>query len=168
MKQLSVKNITVFLIGIILISAFTLKPAKTDFSGKWKLNESKSELGQFANFAPRLIETLQTDSGISISRTAKSFDGEDVTTKEVLTFDGKLAESAMFGQSKKKSSFSWSEGEKVMTITYTLLLEFNGQSSEVKGKEVWTLGDDGNTITVKNNSSSSFGELDTKSVYEKQ
>jgi hypothetical protein len=132
------------------------------------LNESKSELGQFANFATRLIETEQTENGISISRTAKSFDGEDVTTKEVLTFDGKVAESALFGDSKKKSSSGWSEDGKTMTITYSLQLEFNGQSNEVKGKEVWSLSDDGKTMTLKNNSSSSFGDLDTKSVYEKQ
>jgi len=168
MKQLSVKNLTAFLTGIILISAFTLKPAKTDFSGKWKLNESKSELGQFADFAPSLIETAQTENAISISRTAKSFDGNEITTKEALTFDGKEAISALFGESKKKSSSGWSEDGKTMTITYTLLLEFNGQSSEVKGKEVWSLGDDGKTMIVKNNSSSSFGDLDTKSVYEKQ
>jgi hypothetical protein len=55
-----------------------------------------------------------------------------------------------------------------MTITYTLFLEFNGQSNEVKGKEVWSLADDGKTMTVKNNSTSSFGDLDTRSVYEKQ
>ena len=168
MKKYSFAALLLLIICSALFSAYTPKMFKADFSGKWKLNEGKSDLGQFANFAPRVLENQQTEQGISISRTANSFDGNEVTNKEVLTFDGKEAESALFGDSKKKSVASWSDDGKTMTITYTLFLSFNGQNSEAKGTEVWSLSDDGKTITVKNNSSSSFGDLDTKGVYEKQ
>jgi len=49
-----------------------------------------------------------------------------------------------------------------------LLLEFNGQSMEIKGTEAWTLSDDGKNLTVQINSSSPQGEFSSKAVYDKQ
>jgi hypothetical protein len=168
MKQFSFKTLPLFFVGVAFLSAFMLKPAPTDFSGKWKLNESKSELGQFANFATRVIEAQQNAEAISISRTAPSFDGNDVTTKEQLTFDGKEAESTFIADSKKKSVASWADDGKMLKITYSFKMEFGGQSNEIKGTEAWTLSDDGKMLTVKGKSSSSFGDIETTSVYEKQ
>jgi hypothetical protein len=168
MKQLLLKPSLLLFSSLVFLSAFMPKPAATDFSGKWKLNEAKSELGQFANFATRLIETVQNAESISISRTAPSFDGNDVTTKEQLTFDGKEAESPFIADSKKKSIAAWSPDAKMLKITYSFTLSFDGQSNEIKGTEAWTLSDDGKTLTVKGKSSSSFGDLETTSVYEKQ
>jgi hypothetical protein len=168
MKHFSFKALPLFIISVTLLSSFTVKPIAANFSGKWKLNESKSELGQFANFATKLIEAQQSADAISISRTAASFDGNDATTKEQLTFDGKEVISTFIADSKKKSVASWSTDGNTLTITYSFTLEFNGESNEIKGKEVWTLADDGKTLVVKNNSSSSFGDMETKSVYEKQ
>lgn len=132
------------------------------------MNEGKSELGRLANFATRVIEAQQSEGSLSISRTANSFDGSEATSKEQLPFDGKEAESTVFGNSTKKSVAAWSEDGTTLTITYILQMEFNGQSNEIKGKEVWTLADEGKTLVVKTNSSSSFGEFETKAVYEKQ
>jgi hypothetical protein len=168
MKHFSFKAAPFLLAGAFFLSAFTLKLANTNFSGKWKLNESKSELGQFANFATKTMEAQQTDNAISISRTAASFDGNDVTSKEALTFDGKEAESTVFGESKRKATASWSADGKIFTITYSIMLNFNGETNEIKGKEIWTLSDDGKSLTVKTTSSSSFGDMETKAVYEKQ
>jgi hypothetical protein len=153
--------------GAIIFSAFTIKPAATNFSGKWKLNESKSELGEFANFATKTIEAVQNADSMSIVRTAASFDGNDATNTERISFNGKESESVMFGESKKMSVASWSGDGSTLTITYTLNMVFNGQTNEIKGKEVWTM-EDGKFLVVKNNASSSFGEFNTKSVYEKQ
>jgi len=168
MKQFSFKTLPLLFCSIIFLSAFMLKPAATDFSGKWKLNEGKSELGQFGNFATRAIETVQNAESISIARTAPSFDGNDVTTKEQLPFDGKEVESPFIADSKKKSVASWSADGKMLKITYSFTLNFDGQSNEIKGTEAWTLSDDGKTLTVKGKSSSSFGDIETTSIYEKQ
>ncbi|MGF2414025.1 MAG: hypothetical protein ACQUYJ_16960 [Ferruginibacter sp.] len=168
MKQFSFKSAVLLFVGALLFSAFVFKPATTNFSGKWKLNEGKSELGDFANFATKLIEAQQYTDSMGISRTAASFDGNEATTIERLTFDGKESESTLFGESKKKSVASWSQDGTALTITYNIKMEFNGQSNEIKGTEVWTMADEGKTLVVKNSASSSFGELETKSVYEKQ
>jgi hypothetical protein len=62
----------------------------------------------------------------------------------------------------------WSDDGQALTISYTLLLDFNGQTTEVKGAEVWTLSDGGKTLASQNNSSSSFGDVQAKGIYEKQ
>ena len=168
MKNYFLKNLFVLLLAPAFLFAITSKPDRANFSGDWKLNESKSDLGQFASFATRTIKADQKDDSISIARTAPSFNGGDFTTVETLSFDGKESESNLFGNSKKKSSAKWSEDGQSFTITYILILDFNGQTTEVNGTETWTLADGGKTLVLQNNSSSSFGDLTTKAVYEKQ
>ena len=62
----------------------------------------------------------------------------------------------------------WSDGGQTFTMTYTMLLDFNGQTNEIKGVETRTLADGGKTLISQNNSTSSFGDLATKAVYEKK
>lgn len=168
MKKPFLKPIVFFLIAPAIFFAFTSKPDRANFSGDWKLNAGKSDLGQFADWATRTIKADQKADAISISRTAPSFEGGDRTTVEVLTFDGKEVETTLFGTSKKKSIAKWSEDGQTLTITYTLFLDFNGETNEIKGTETWTLADGGKTLVSQINSSSSFGDLATKAIYEKQ
>jgi len=168
MKSSIIKSVLVFLLAPAVLLAFKSKADKANFSGDWKLNESKSDLGRMANFATRSIKAEQKDDNIMIARTAPSFNGDNFTSTETLTFDGKEAESKLFGNSTRKSIAKWSDDAQTLTIAYTLLLDLNGNSTEIKGTETWALSDGGKTLTVQNNSTSSFGDLATKSVFEKQ
>jgi hypothetical protein len=47
------------------------------------------------------------------------------------------------------------------------MLDFNGQTTEIKGTETWILSDGGKTLVSQNNYSSSFGDNNAKGVYEK-
>jgi len=161
------KRLSACLIAPALLLAFTSLPDKVNFSGEWKLNESKSDLGQFAAFAPRKIKVEQKDDAITISKTAPSFSGEDVTVAETLPFDGKEVETTVMGTSKRKASAKWSDDGQTLTITFNLVLDFNGQTNEVKGTETWVLADGGKTLISQNNSSSTWGDLQAKGVYEK-
>lgn len=163
----TLKKLATFLIAPALLFSFTSLPDKANFSGEWKLNESKSELGQFAAFAPRKIKVEQKDDAITISKTSPSFSGEDVTVSETLPFDGKEVETTIFGNSKRKATAKWSDDGQTLTITYNLLLDFNGQTNEIKGTETWVLGDGGKTLVSQNNSTSSYGDIQAKGVYEK-
>ena len=168
MKRSFLKTMLIFLSVPAFLLAFTSKPDRANFSGVWKLNEGKSDLGQFASFATRTIKTTQKDDSITIARTAPTFTGEEFTSVETLSFDSKESQSNLYGNSKKKAAAKWSEDGQTLTITYTLLLDFNGQTNEINGTETWALSDGGKTLVSKNNSSSSFGDLSTKAVYEKQ
>jgi hypothetical protein len=166
MKTLSAKLLT-FLIAPIIILSFTAMPDRASLAGEWKLNEGKSELGEFGGrFAARTIKVEQTANAITISKTAPSFGGEDATTTETLSFDGKEAESTVFGNSKKKSVAKWSDDGQALTISYTIAFERDGQTGEITGKEAWSLAKDGSLslITV---STSPFGDMTTKAVYDK-
>jgi hypothetical protein len=166
MKTLSAKLLT-FLVAPIIILSFTSMPERASLAGEWKLNEGKSELGEFGGrFAARKINIEQKADAITISKTAPSFDGGDVTTTETLSFDGKELESTVFGSSKKKSVAKWSDDGQLLTITYTIAFERDGQTTEIKGKEAWTLTKDG-TLSLITESTSPFGDITTKAVYDK-
>jgi len=47
------------------------------------------------------------------------------------------------------------------------MLDFNGQTTEIKGTEAWILSDGGKTLVSQNNSTSSFGDIQAKGIYEK-
>lgn len=160
------KRILSLLSAPVLLLSFASLPDRANFSGEWKLNEGKSELGDFGRFAARTIKIDQLPDAITVSRTAPSFNGDDVTTTETLSFDGKESETTVFGGAKKKSAAKWSDDSQSLSITYSIAFERNGQTSEFKGTETWTLTKEGSfsLVTV---SSSPRGESTTKAIYEK-
>ena len=167
MKMSFPKQLSLFLTLFLSVSLFSFKalPDKANFSGAWKLNEGKSDLGNFGRFAARTVKVDQKGDAITISKTAPSFQGDDVTTTETLGFDGKESESTVFGTAKKKSTVKWSD-DNTMVITYTILFERDGQTTEIKGTETWTVTKEG-ALSIVTNSSSPRGESTTKAIYEK-
>jgi hypothetical protein len=139
-----------------------------DFSGEWKLNEQKSDLGQFGRGAARKIKVNGVQANeISFERTSTNQAGEEVVRKEKLTFDGKETESIGFGNSKRKSTAKWSDDGQAMMVNATIMLDRNGEITEIKQKETWKLADNGQTLSIESNSVSSFGENNMKLVYDK-
>lgn len=151
-----------------LLFSFTSLPDRANFSGNWELDASKSDLGQFADFATHTIKADQQADSITISRTAPSFSGDDYTAVETLTFDGKQSNTKLGGESTKSSSLKWADDGQSFSETYKLMLDINGQQTEIDGTEKWSLTDDGKTLVIENSSSSSFGDISTKAVYTKQ
>jgi len=165
MKLLS-KGILALLIAPAFLLSFNTQPDRANLSGEWKLNEGKSELGDFgARFAARTIKIEQKDNEITISKTAPSFQGGENTTTETLSFDGKVSETTAFGNSKKQSTASWSDDGQTLTIKYSIKFERNGETSEFKGTETWSLKD--GSLNLQTVSSSPRGENTTKAVYDK-
>jgi len=151
-----------------ILLAFTSMPDRASFSGDWKLNEGKSELGEFGGrFTPRSIKVDQKQDNITIARTRPGFNGGDpVTTTVVLTYDGKETESTGFGNSKTKSTAKWSDDGQTLGINSVTSFERDGQTSEFKATETWTLTKEG-LLSVVTVSSSPRGESTTKAVYNK-
>ena len=166
--RLLLKRFTPLIIAPFLLLSLTTKK-NPDFSGEWKLNESKSDMGQFAPIVPTKIKAEQKADALAITKTSPGFDGgAEMIASETLGFDGKEVETNVGpGSSKRKASAKWSDDGQTLTITYTLMLDFNGQATEVKGTETWALSNEGKTLTTTNTSSSSFGENTYKGVYEK-
>ena len=166
MKYFSSKRLLTLLVAPALFLAFTTLPDHSNFSGDWKLNEGKSELGEFgARFTPTAIKVDQKADAITIARTRPGFNGGDpVTTSITVTFDGKEVESTGFGNSKSKSTAKWNDDQTLVINTNTTF-ERNGQTSEIKGQETWTMKD--GALSVVSVSTSPRGETTVKAVYGK-
>ena len=165
-KLFSGKTIFTLLIPAVVLFSFTTVVDRANFSGDWKLDESKSELGEFGGRVARSIKADQKDNALTIARTTPGFNGGDpVTTTVTLTFDGKVTESEGFGGSKRKSTASWSD-DATLTINTTTTFERDGQTSEFKSSETWTLTKDG-SLSVVAHSNSPRGESTTKAIYKK-
>lgn len=168
MKKLFLNNIFyALLIPCLLLFSFTTIDQRANFSGDWKLDESKSELGNFGARVARSLKAEQKDNDFTITRTTPGFNGGDpVTTTFTVTYDGKVTESEGFGGSKRKSTAKWSDDEVTLTISSTTTFERDGQSMEIKSVETWTLTKEG-LLSVVTQSSSPRGESTTKAVYSK-
>ena len=168
MNTHSLKKLSFLLIAPLFIFSFISMPARTNFGGQWKLNEGKSELGQFGGFAAKSVKVEQKEDAITITQ-VNEFNGEQMTRTETLTFDGKETESSGgFGNSKRKSTVKWSDDGKILTVTFVLKLDFNGETNEIKGTEKYSLSDDGKTLTLQSNSAGPQGDISSKAVYDKQ
>lgn len=156
-----------FLVPAVLLLSFTTVADRVNFSGDWKLDESKSELGEFGGRIARSLKAEQKENEITITRTTPGFNGGDpVTTTVTLTYDGKVTESEGFGGAKRKSTAKWSEDGQALTVNNTTIFERDGQTSEFKSTETWTLTKDG-FLSVVTYSNSPRGESTTKAIYKK-
>ncbi|MES2648785.1 MAG: hypothetical protein V4717_18050 [Bacteroidota bacterium] len=151
----------------ITLSSFNVNAQRAGFSGDWKLDEAKSELGEFGGRVARSVKADQKEEAITVVKVMPGFNGGDpITTTVTLTYDGKVAESEGFGGSKRKSTAKWSDDGKTLIINTTMNFERDGQSFEFKSTENWTITKEG-LLQVTTNSTSPRGDSTTKAVYSK-
>ncbi len=157
-------NTFLALIAIVAIS-FSFRVAPANFSGTWKLNEGKSELPQFGVVSKLVID--QKTEGISVARTSRGFDGNEVVTTDNLV-EGKETETTVFGSAKKKSTLKWDADGQGFSVAIVIAGDFNGNAFEVKGSDTWTISADGKVVTLVGKYSGPQGETTSKMVYDKQ
>ena len=169
MKQIISRKsfLALLAIAVVTLSSFNLQAQRASFSGDWKLDESKSELGEFGGRIARSVKAEQKEDAITVTKTTPGFNGGDpVTTTVTLTYDGKVVESEGFGGSKRKSTAKWSEDGKTLIISHTINFDRDGQSFEIKATENWTITKDG-LLSIVTNSTSPRGDMTTKAIYTK-
>jgi hypothetical protein len=166
MKRLFLKtSLYALLIPALVLTSFKNVADRANFSGDWKLDEAKSELGEFGGRVARSLKADQKDDAIVITRTAPGFNGGDpITTTLTLTYDGKITESEGFGGSKRKSTAKWADDGKTLTINNTINFERDGETMEFKSTENWTRTPEG-LLSVITQSSSPRGDMTTKAIY---
>jgi hypothetical protein len=138
---------------------------KVDFSGKWVLNETKSNLGEGNFFSAVKMTVTQDGNTITIERTRTGRDGQERTSSETLTLDGKenVAES---DNRNTTTVASWSEDGTTLTIKSKTEFSRQGETFVMNRTETWTL--DGKTLNIQSDSSSSRGDRSAKLVYDKE
>ena len=142
--------------------------AQTDFSGSWALNESKSTLGDGPRMSATSMTVNQQENLISVDLVQPSWEGEEMKRSEKYTLDGKESVNQGMMESSVKTITTWSDDKKELTFAKTILFDMNGETMEIKITEVWSVSDDGKTLTVKSAMSSQMGDMNLVLVYDKK
>lgn len=160
--------LTVSLIcALLVIPTTSFAGEKTDFTGEWTLNESKSDLGEGRFFSAMKMTVKQEGNTITIDRTRTGRDGGERITSETLTLDGK--ENINKGENRSSTSIvTWSDDGTTLTIKSAREFSRQGETFEMNSTEVWTLAEDGKILNIQSDTSSSRGERSVILVYEKK
>lgn len=153
--------------ALLAIPTISFAGEKVDFSGEWKLNEDKSDLGEGRAFAAFKIAVKQEGNTLIIERTRSGRDGEERTSSETLSMDGK----ENINENERGSSTSvltWSEDGNSLTIKSKREFNRQGETFEMNSTEVWILAEDGKLLSIQSDISSSRGERSATLVYEKK
>lgn len=150
------------IVAALSVTAFAtsmLAQTKPNFSGTWKLNVAKSDFGPLPAPDSRTDVITHNEPTIKIDVDQKGGQGDFAGTINYTT-DGKEATNSM-GPREIKSTLAW-EGS---NLAVNSKLMYN--DAEITIKNVWTLSEDGKTLTQNAHIVSPMGELDTKLISDK-
>jgi hypothetical protein len=153
------KKALFFLTAILLTITVS---AQIDLSGSWKLNSSKSKLGEQFSMAPKEIILVQKGNDLSVERHSE-WQGQEFTTNDKFTLDGKECVNAGMMDTEKKSTAIWAADKKSLKITSKIPMQDGG---EFALNEVYKI-DSGNMV-IEMSASSSFGDMAETQVYDKK
>jgi hypothetical protein len=140
---------------------------KINFSGSWSMNAEKSATGEGV---PRRIAAkmtvVQSGDTLSIERIIKRDTGEETSSTEKLTMDGKECVTTIMDR-PRTSTATWSQDGKSLTIASKSVFERDGNKIEITSSETWKLSEDGKSLTVDAASTSPRGDRKGTFVYDK-
>lgn len=155
------------ILGFFLLSSTESSAQKSNFTGNWVFNVAKSIVPENGFGGATKMVVTQDVLNMTMDRTFKGRDGEDISAQEKITLDGTASENVIFGNFKRKSTASWSADGKILTINGVMVFDANGESMEMKSVEIWKLSDDGISLTQESSFSTPNGDMKSTNVYEK-
>ena len=165
----------VLLLTVGFFTITSMAQDRANFSGEWKFNESKSELGQFPlcifgndRMRSKTMKIATKADFLAVEVATSSTDGALVTRQAKLTFEGKENETTFVGSPRDKSTARWSDDGQTMTVKSIRSFNPKGETADFKVTEVWKLINDGKSISIQVTSGSTSGEKTMKLVYDKQ
>ena len=169
-------SFTVIFAFLCLPLAVNAQGSKANFSGNWTFNAEKSQMGQpqgqgqgggmRGGFGGGNIVVKQEANLLSVEQTRQGQDGQSVTTTSKYTLDGKESVNTT-GRGDSKSTATWAPDGKSLTIVTTRSFERDGQTTEMKTTEVWSLTS-ANALSVTSTMNTPNGERKTTRVYDKK
>jgi len=152
----------ILLLSATLMISVLVSAQGPDFTGTWKLNASKSKLGDQFSMAPREIIITQKANDLAVEKHS-SFQDQEFTTTDKFTLDGKECVNTGWQDSQKKSTVAWADDKLSMKITSKLNIGDGGEMTIVE-----VLKMDGPNMVIESSASSSYGDMSETMVYEKQ
>ncbi len=143
---------------------------KTDFSGKWAMNSDKSKMPEAQGGGMRMgggdLVVTQSGNILTVERTRTGRNGQEMTTTNKYTLDGKESVNTT-QRGESKSVAKWSADGKSLTITTNMSFSMNGQTREMKSTEVWSL-ENPSTLSIKSTRNGRNGDITMTMVYDKK
>jgi hypothetical protein len=157
-KPNSMKNF-VFIIALAFLSA-TAYGQKPNFSGDWKINEDKSELGYEFSLAPKAMTVEHTKKTLDLTSTSE-WDGQEIESKQHFTLDGAVCENVGFAESVTKSTASFDKKAK------TLKIVTNGSVEGMDYTLTQVMSMKEENLVVESEAASDMGEMFETFVFDK-
>jgi len=114
-----------------------------------------------------LMLTIKMDGNkIYVESHRQGRDGQEMTMNDEYEIGGKTNSSDE--RRTKESTTSLSDDKSAIIVESLTKFEMNGNTFEVKAREVYTLSQDKKTLTIKSDRSSPRGDFSVTQVYDKQ
>ena len=149
----------VFIIALAFLSA-TAFGQKVNFSGDWKLNESKSELGYEFSLAPKAMTVEHTKKTLDLVSVSE-WDGQEYESKAHYTLDGEVCENVGLMESITKSTANFDKKTKSLKI----VTEGSAQGMDYTINQIYSMKE-GNLV-INSEAASDMGEIVETFVFEK-
>jgi hypothetical protein len=150
---------------VILSAAMPALQNRTDFSGKWILNINKSEFDNIPQYAAvKQFNVRQENDSIDIERITIDANGEEATSREVVSLDGKPCTLVLSNGKSKTSSITWFDSQKEMKTVSSYSAPNNPNNIEYILSQVWSLDGSKTVLTII----LTAPEYTIKCVYDKQ
>lgn len=148
-------------IALSLCLAHAAAAATPDFSGKWKLNASKSDLGQMPVPEKWEMTVEHKDPAVKATTVMVGQMGERTTEASYRT-DGTETTNKGPGGNESKSTAKW-DGS---ILAITTQSEFQGYKMQILAR--WSLSADGKVMTIEQTFKGEQGEFTSRRVLDKQ
>jgi hypothetical protein len=150
----------VFILALAFLSATTFGQ-KVNFSGDWKLNESKSELGYEFSLAPKAMKVEHTKKTLDLTRVLE-FGGQEFEDKQHFTLDGEVTENVGFMESVTKSTANFDKKTKSLKI----VTKGSYEGGEYTSTQIMMMKEE--NLVVAFEGASDMGEMVEKYVFDKK
>ncbi len=134
---------------------------KPNFSGSWKINNAKSDFGPMPSGPEKFERTIDHKDPELKMKTVQSFQGNERTSEVTYTIDG-TEHAVKTAMGEAQVTATW-KGNNLEVVSKREI-----QGNEIKSVEVWTLSEDGKTLTTESTINSPQGEFKLKFVLDKQ
>ena len=149
----------VFILALAFLSA-TAFGQKVKFSGDWKLNEDKSELGYEFSLAPSAMKVEHTKKTLDLTSVSE-WDGQEIENKQHFTLDGEVCENVGFAETVTKSTANYDKKAKTITIVT------NGSVEGMDYTLTQVMSMKEGSMVVESEAASDMGEMFETFVFDK-
>jgi len=158
------KTTFLFLIVLIISSAFSASGQKLNFSGAWKLDKAKTVLADSRLFLSKITIQMKSDTLLT-TRTYENENGEEYPFDENLSLNGKDCKIFIYDMPRTTKASLAADGSIVVESLTTFYTD-NGDEN-LTAKETWKVDAEGKTLTIAFTNKMSAGESSGTNYYTK-